>query len=187
MTWRNTFLHQWPPSCTSNYLPALAATSSAATATFLHQQPPSCTSSYQSCTSNHLSAASATKPAPAITFQQQQQPSCTSRYQTCTSYYPPAPATTSPGPATTFLHQRLPSCTSSYQSYDNSYQSCTSDHRSWLPDFHQQSSPVPATSSCTNYQFLDFSNRHPPYDSRLRFAIIKFGPSKQPPCFGILA
>ena len=112
-----------------------------------------------------------------------------------------------PTPATTFLQQQLPtpnqqpptcsgnyqSCTSSYQSCTSGYQSCTSDHLpapattspapvttspdyQRLPDLHQQSSPAPATRSCTNYQFLDCTI------FQLRFTIIKFGLSKQPPC-----
>ena len=81
-----------------------------------------------------------------------------------TSNYLPAPAATSPTTAAT-----------------------TSPDYQRLPVLHQQPSPTPVTRSCTNYQFLDFTNWHPLYDFLLWFAIIKSGLSKQPPCFVILA
>ena len=74
-------LHQWPPSCTSDHLPA-----------------PVDTSSYQFCTSNYQSWTNDYFPAPADT----------SNYQSWTSDHLPAPADTNPKPATIFLHQRKP-------------------------------------------------------------------------------
>ena len=190
-------LHRRPPSCssyqfctssyqfcTSNRLPASAATSSAPATTCLEP---------------------ATSPEPATTFLHQQIPAATSSAPATTSPEPattsPEPATTSPEPATTFLHQqplvlhqqlpvlnqRLPvlnqrpsscpsgnhSCTSDHLS--NEYQSCTS-----YPDLFQRRNPTPTITIQPQRLFaVRFSD--------LRFTIIKFGLSKQHPCFVILA
>ena len=180
-------LNQRPPFCTSDHLPAPATTSSESATAFLHQRSPSCTSRYQqppvlhqqllvlnqrppSCTNDHLPAPATTSPEPATIFLHQQ-----------------IPATTSPEPATTFLHQQTPvpnqrpsSCTSGNQSctidhLSNEYQSCTS-----YPDRLQRRDPA---STITIRPRRLFAVRF----SDLRFAIIKFGLSKQHPCFVILA
>ena len=169
----------------------------------LHRQPSSSTSSYQFCTSCYQpitgdlpaeaitsSAPAAAGPAPATAFLHQLSPSCTSRHQqlsvlnqrplSCTSRYQQLPV----------LDQRLPSCTSP--------KPATIFLHQWKPVLHKRPSiqrilvlyhlsrPAPATRSC--------SNDHHPASAivrrtlfRLRFAIIKFGLSKQHPCFVILA
>ena len=96
-------------------------------------------------------------------------------------------ATTLPKLATTFLHQQIPvlnqrpsSCTSGNQSctsdhLSNEYQSCTS-----YPDLLQRLDPAPMITIRSRRLFTVLF-------SDLRFAIIKFGLSKQHPCFVILA
>ena len=122
-----------------------------------------------------------TSPAPVTTFLHQQPPSCTG------DYFPTA-ATTSLEPTITFLtqqlpvlNQRSPSCSSNYQSGTNSYQSCNSDHQSWQPDLHQQlpvlhQRPPSGNADCPPYAIPIFTIRHN-----------KIWPSKQSPCFVILA
>ena len=80
-------------SCTSDHLPAAAATSPAPVTIFLQQQLLSCTSSYQHCTSDYL-------PTVVTIFLQQQLPSCTSCYQSYNSNYQSwRPMSTSLAPA----------------------------------------------------------------------------------------
>ena len=156
-------------------------------ATFLHQQPLSCTSRHQrlpvlnqqppSCTGDHLPAPATTSPEPATAFLHQWSPSGTSRYQQLPVLHQQLPV----------LHQQLPilnqrpfSCTSRSQSctsdnLSNEYQSCTS-----YPDLLQWLDPAPMITIRPRWLFaIRFSN--------LRFTIIKFGLSKQHPCFVILA
>ena len=203
-----TFLPRQPLHCSSNYyscignhLPAPAATSSAPAATspapvtflqqhlpvlhqqlpVLHQQPLSCTSDHLPATADTSSAPATTSPEPVTTFLHQQTPATTSTESATTFLHQQIPATTSPAPATTFLHQHIPvlnqqpsSCTSGNQSctsdyLSNKYQSCTS-----YPNLLQR---LPSSrGGYSPYTFFD-----------LRFTIIKFGLSKQHPCFVILA
>ena len=146
----------------------------------LLQWPPSCTSNYQFCTSDHL-------PAAAITFLHQQQPVLHQRLPSCSSEHLLAPAVTSPEPTTTFLHQRIPVLNQQPPSCISRYQSCTSDHLSKdyqsytsYPDLHQRIDP--ALTITIRPQWL-FAVRY----SNSRFAIIKFGLSKQHLCFVLLA
>ena len=68
-----TFLSQRPPSCSSDYLPALAATSPAPATTFLLQQLTSCTSDYLPAAAATSPTTAATSPAPVITSSDYQQ------------------------------------------------------------------------------------------------------------------
>ena len=183
-------LHWRPSFCTSRYqqLPVLHQH-----LPVLHSLP-SCSSDYQFCTSSRRSCTSDRLPAPTITFLHEQ-----------------TPATTSPEPAITFLRQQLPvlnqrplSCTSRSQqqpvlhqqlpvlhqqppSCTSGNQSCTSDHLSneyqsgtGYPDLLQR---LDLALTITIRPRRLFTVRF----SDLRFAIMKFGLSKQHPCFVILA
>ena len=175
-----TFLH-WRPlhdtnnyhSCTRDHFPAEAATSPAPATIFLYQQIPADTSNYQSWTSDPFPAPADTSNYQSWTSNHFPAPADTSNYQSWTSDHLLAPVDTSPKPATIFLHQQKPVL-----------------HQ--LPSFqqilvlYQLSRPAAVTRSC--------SNDHHPASAIvrrtlfwLRFAIIKFGLSKQHPCFVILA
>ena len=120
-----------------------------------------------SCTSDYLPAAETTflQQQLSVLYQQppvlhQRPPSCNSSYQSCTSNYLPAPAATSPAPVTT----------------SPDYQTCTRK-----PVLHQRLVPAPTTSSWMFWTGICHTIFW------LWFTIIKFGFSKQSPCFVIFA
>ena len=180
--------HQQLPSCISDHFTAAATTTPALAASSLHQQLPVLHQQIPASTFLHQQIPAATgfapvttSPEPAATFLHQQTPATISPETVTTFLHQQIPATTSPGPVTTFLYLQIPvlnqrpsscisgnqSCTSNHLS--NEYQSCTS-----YPDLLQQSPS--GRGDCSPYTFFN-----------LRFAIIKFGLSKQHPCFVILA
>ena len=149
-----------------HYFPAPVTTFLQQQLPVLHQRPPS-------CCSNYLLAPSAPGPAPATTFVHQQltilhqRPhSCTCSYNSCTSDYRPAPAASSPATAATSPARMTTS--PDYQTYTSN------------PVLHQRLDPA-----STNSYWIFWTGIHPTI-FRLRFAIIKFVLSKQPPCFSFL-
>ena len=176
--------HQQLPSCTGDHFPAAVTTTPAPATTSLRKQLQSCIGDHLPAPAATSSAPAAISPGPVTAFLHQRSPSCTSRYQQLPVLNQWLPFLHQQLP---LLNQRPPFCTNRYQSWTsnhlfNDYQSCTCMYQSCTSnsDLRQWLDPAPMITIQPQWLFaVGFSN--------LRFAIIKFGLSKQHPCFVILA